>query len=427
MKDGAVEKSRILNIVCVILVVAVMIYLFQDIFNSNYRSYDTMTADEIVQQETVSLNGFVVRDEEYIDGMSSGTVVPLVSDGKRVARGDSVAIVCDSSDEAANYISLKEARAEKERYEALINGTHMNTVDIEKLNIGIEKSYSDLLGATGRLDYSELYEKIAELEDKLAEKQIVTDGNIDYSDKIAAVDKKISELEAENINPSNVEAPLSGYYISHLDGYEKTVNFDSVKGLTVAQVDRVLKANPTTVTGKMGKIVGSYKWYIVSAIESKYTKVLSEGSNMRINLPFYGLNGISVCVESISNESDDGRVVLVLSCNLMNDTYANMRNVDAELILHEYTGYKVPGTAIRSVTADNGARVNVVYILRGDIMTARAVDVIYTPNDDDYVIVDKDTKTVYDEKTKKTLFSAIQRYDEVIVKGRNLENGKSIG
>lgn len=426
MKNDTMKKSKILNIVCVVLVVAVMIYLFQDIFTSNYRSYETMTADEIVQQDKISMKSFIVRDEEYIDGQSSGTVVPLVSDGKRVASGDSVAIICSSSDEATNYMILKEAREEKERYETLVNSTHMNTVDIEKLNMEIEKKYADLLSSTGKLDYSELYTKIANLEDKLAEKQIVTDGNVDYSDKISAVDEKIAELEAKKINPSDVIAPLSGYYISHMDGYEKTINYDSIKEITVSQVDKVLKANPTTVTGKMGKIVGSYKWYIISTIDSKYTKVISVGKNMRINLPFYGIEGIAVSVESISAESD-GRVALVLSCNLMNDTYANMRSVDAELILNEYTGYKVPGTAIRSVTADNGAKVNVVYILRGDIMTARAVDVLYTPKDSDYVIVDSNSKSVYDEKTKKTLYSAIQRYDEVVVKGRNLENGKSIG
>lgn len=426
MNDGKAKKSKLLNIVCVVLVVSIMIYLFHDIFTSNYKSYETMTADEVVQQDKVSMDAFVVRDEEYIDGQNSGTVVPLVSDGKRVASGDSVAIVCSSSDEAANYMVLKEARAEKERYEALINSSHMNTVDIEKLNVEIEKSYADLLSATGKTDYSELYTKIADLEDKLAEKQIVTDGSVDYSDKISAVDKKIAELEAKRINPSDVAAPLSGYYISHLDGYEKTVNYDSINEITVSQVDRVLKANPTTVTGKMGKIVGSYKWYIISTIDSKYTKVLSVGKSMRINLPFYGLEGIAVTVESLSEESD-GRVALVLSCNLMNETYANMRSVNAELVLNEYSGFKVPGTAIRSVTADNGEKVNVVYILRGDVMTARAVDVLYTPKDSDYVIVDSNTKAVYDKKTKKTLYSAIQRYDEVIVKGRNLVNGKSVG
>ncbi len=426
MKDDTNKRRRTVNTVCVVLVVAIMIYLFQDIFHSNFKMYDTMTADEIVEQDTIPLKAFIVRDEEYIDGQSSGTVVPLVSDGKRVASGDSVAIVCRSDEDAANYTALQETIAERERFLALSSRTDEKTVDIEKLNADIGEQYAALMKAAGSSDYSEVNGIISGLEDKLAEKQLVTEENVDFSDKLAAADKKIAELEAKGISPQNVEAPLSGYYISHLDGYEKTTDYENVGKLTVADVDGLLKAEPKSVNGKMGKIVGSYKWYIVSAVDSKYVKVLTPGKSMRINLPFYGIEGITVTVESTSAESD-GRIAIVLSCTLMNDTYANMRTVDAELIMNEYRGYKVPATAVRSVTAENGEKITVVYILRGDIMTARVVDVLYTPKDSDYTVVSAETQSVFDKETKKVLYSAIKRYDEVIVKGRNLENGKSIG
>lgn len=426
MKDDTNKRRRTINTVCVVLVVAIMIYLFQDIFHSNFKMYDTVTADEIVEQETIPLKAFIVRDEEYIDGQSSGTVVPLVSDGKRVASGDSVAIVCRSEEDAADYMALQETIAERERFLALSSRTDDGTVDIEKLNAEIENQYAGLMKATGSSDYRDVNGFISELEDKLAEKQLLTDENVDFSDKLAETDKKIAGLEAKGIHPQNVEAPLSGYYISHLDGYEKTADYENVGKLTVSQIDNLLKAEPKTVSGKMGKIVGSYKWYIVSTVDSKYVKVLTAGKSMRVNLPFYGIEGITVTVESVSGESD-GRIAIVLSCTLMNDTYANMRTVDAELIMDEYRGYKVPSTAVRSVTAENGKKINVVYILRGDIMTARVVDVLYTPKDSDYTVVSASTKSIVDEKTKKVLYSAIKRYDEVIVKGRNLENGKSIG
>lgn len=426
MKDDTNKRRRTVNTVCVVLVVAIMIYLFQDIFHSNFKMYDTVTADEIVQQDKIPLEAFIVRDEEYIDGKSSGTVVPLVSDGKRVASGDPVAIVCKSEEDAANYTALNDAIAERDRFAELSSRTDGKSINVEKLNAEIEEQYAAFMKAAGTSDYSDINGMISELEDKLAQKQLVTDENVDFSDKLADAEKKISELEAEKITPQNVEAPLSGYYISQLDGYEKTADYANIGSITVSQVDSLLKAQPEKASGKMGKIVGGYKWYIVSTIESKYLRIITPGKSMKVNLPYYGINGISVTVESVSEESG-GRIAVVLSCNLMNDTYANMRKVDAELIMNEYRGYKVPATAVRSVTADNGKRVNVVYILRGDIMNARVVDVLYTPKNEDYVIVSKNTKNVVDEKTEEVLYSAIKRYDEVIVKGRNLENGKSIG
>ena len=61
--------------------------------------------------------------------------------------------------------------------------------------------------------------------------------------------------------------------------------------------------------------------------------------------------------------------------------------------------------------------ISVVYILRGDIMNVRKVEIIYDMGD--YVLVSE--KTVAENG-----YSPIKRYDEVIVKGRNLSDGKSI-
>lgn len=427
MKEQSFAKRRFISAVCAILVIAVMVYLFHDIFNANYNNgYETVTTDEVVQQAAVDLKAFIIRDEEYIDGESSGTVVPLVSDGKRVASGDAVAHICKSDKDAADYAALSDAREERERFLTLSNQTELNALDMQKLNINIENNYAELLRTASTNNYSTLSENVKELENQLIEKQLLSQVEIDFSKRIADIDKKIASLEELKINPEQVIAPLSGYYISNIDGYEKTADYSKVDEITVDQVENLLKAKPTEVTGKMGKIVGSYKWYLAATVDSKYEKILTTGKSLKINLPYYGLENVAVRVEHLSPLKDN-KVAIVLSCNLMNETYANMRTVDAQLVLDEYTGYKVPATAVRSVTTDDGRKFSVVYILRGDIMTARVIDIIYTPKDTDYVIVSMKTENVTDPKTKTVLYSAIKRYDEVIVKGRNLENGKSIG
>ena len=104
------KKRTWINIICTVLVVAAFVYLFHDAVRVNRDLYDTETADEAVEQEKLDLNAFIVRDEEYINEKTTGTVVPLIRDGMRVASGDAVARVCNSAEDAADMSALIEAK-----------------------------------------------------------------------------------------------------------------------------------------------------------------------------------------------------------------------------------------------------------------------------------------------------------------------------
>ncbi|MBR5262543.1 MAG: hypothetical protein IKV49_01860 [Clostridia bacterium] len=431
------RDKKLVNTVCTVLVLAVMIYLFQDVFKMNNNTYETETAELATVQEVVDLDAFIVRDEQYLDGNASGTIVPLVADGDRVASSDAVARVCAKQQDAADYAELEEAIKMRDRYIQLNEQTELEALDMQKLNQDIDKAYTKLLEITNSRDYLNLAESIMKFEDSLASKQVLRDGNIDLSEKIAALDKRISELEAKNISATDVLAPVSGYYISNIDGYENTVKYEDISSLSVAVVDNAIRSKPVTVSGKLGKIVSSYKWYIIANIDSKYSKIIDVGDSMKINLPEYGYKDVKVIVEQLS-PAHDGKIAIALSCNAMNETYANMRIEDIKLVIKEYEGYRVKTSAIHTYTpepetttqaADDETtaatttttakekQISVVYIIRGTVMNARRVEVIYT--DGDYSIVSKETKSALGIRP-------IKHYDEVIVKGRNLKNGRSI-
>ncbi len=405
-----------INLICTVLVLAVFVYLFHDAVRVNRNSYDTETADEIVEQEKLDLKAFIVRDEQYIDQKTAGTVVPLIKDGMRVASGDAVARVCNSAEDAANISELIEAKESLARYQELSEQTELNALDMEKLNKEIDAAYTELVKASGNGDYSNLSRNIEELENKFASKQVLKDGTIDLTAKFNELNSKISTLEAKSIGSADVVAPISGYYISNLDGYENAVDYNKISDLTVSKAEKLFEKKPSDVSGQMGKIVGSYKWYLVTVMDSKYALLISEGDTMKINLPYYGFKNVEVVVEKVSTTQND-KVAVAFSCNKMNETYANMRTVDIELVFKEYTGYKINSSSIRREKDEDGKEVDVVYILRGDIMNARRIEIIYDAGD--YVVVS--------EKTEATeSYRPIKRYDEVIVKGRNLSDGKSI-
>lgn len=405
-----------INVICTVLVVAAFVYLFHDVLTMNKNSYDTETADEVTEQEKISLKAFLVRDEEYINQKTTGTVVPLIKDGMRVASGDAVARVCNSSEDAAAVSKLVETKESLARYQEISEQTELNALDMEKLNKAIDASYTELLKTANNGDFSDLTKNTEELENKLASKQILKDGTINLTDKFNKLNAEIQSLEAKNINTSDVIAPLSGYYISNLDGYEGAMDYDKIDSLTVSDAEKLFKRKPDDVSGQMGKIVGSYKWYLVTVMDGKYSLVLNDGDKMKINMPYYGFKNVEVVVEKIS-KTDGGKVAVAFSCNMMNETYANMRIENIELVFREFTGYKVNSSSIHREKDEKNEDIDVVYILRGDIMNARKIEIIYDAGD--YVVVSEDTEA-------KNGFRPIKRYDEVIVKGRNLSDGKSI-
>lgn len=405
-----------INMICTVLVLATFVYLFHDAVRNNRDRYDTETADEVVEQEKLELKAFLVRDEEYINQKTTGTVVPLIKDGMRVASGDAVARVCASDEDAANVSALLEAKESLARYQEISEQTELNALNMEKLNKTIDASFTELVRTSNSGDFFELSRNIEELENKLASKQILKDGTIDLTAKFNELNSKIQTLESKSINTSDVLAPLSGYYISNLDGYENAMDYNKISDLTVSEAEKLFEKKPGDVSGQMGKIVGSYKWYLVTVMDSKYSLLMSEGEKMKINMPYYGFKNVDVVVEKISTTQND-KVAVAFSCNMMNETYANMRTEDIELVFKEYTGYKINSSAIRREKDEKGKEVDVVYILRGDIMNARVIDIIYDAGD--YVIVSEESKAT-------SGYRPIKRYDEVIVKGRNLSDGKSI-
>ena len=410
------KKRTWINIICTVLVVAAFVYLFHDAVRVNRDLYDTETADEAVEQEKLDLKAFIVRDEEYINEKTTGTVVPLIRDGMRVASGDSVARVCNSAEDAADMSALIEAKESLERYQELSEQTELNALDMEKLNKSIDACYTELLKTAANGDFSELDNNVEEMENKLASKQILKDGTINLTEKFNKLNSQIQALEAKKINTADVAAPLSGYYISNLDGYEGAMDYDKISELTVGEVEKLFEQEPADVSGRMGKIVGSYKWYLVTTLESKYALLMDIGDSMKINMPYYGFRDVTVKVESISPEQN-GKVAVAFSCDMMNETYANMRIEDIELVFKEYTGYKINSSSIRREKDSKGNEIDVVYILRGDIMNVRKIEIIYDAGD--YVLVSEETEA-------SNGYRPIKRYDEVIVKGRNLSDGKSI-
>ena len=93
----------------------------------------------------------------------------------------------------------------------------------------------------------------------------------------------------------------------------------------------------------------------------------------------------------------------------MNETYANMRAEDIELVSKSIRATRVNSSSIRREKDEKrGNEIDIVYILRGDIMNARKIEIFMTQA----IMFSSARET----EASNGGYRPIKRYDEVIVK-----------
>ena len=398
------------QITSVVLSIIVISYIVYNAFAYSYSPIDTQRlTEETTIEETIDFKGFALRDEKIIDTSASGTVIPLAHDGKRVANGDDIAVVCQNDDQAAAYTKLESLKQELERYKNINDPDGTQELSADKLNTKISDAYDDIMDAVTTGAYDELPDALTAYADKCATKQILTEGSIDLSAKLTSLENEIATLTAQNINYSSVKAPKSGYYINTIDGYESALSYKDALSLTSQQIESALNAEPAAVSGNsLGKIVESYKWYIVGETESQNSSYFKNSAKITVNFPKEGVNHVTMLVEKADTQGD--KMTVVLSCSLMDETFANMRTEDMQIVTKSHTGYRVPSNVIRFDEDNNTG----IYVLRGKIITFIPVEIIYT--EDDFAIISSSSSNG----------KSVRLYDEVIIKGKDLEDGKVI-
>lgn len=397
------------KIIAVILSVIVIAYMTYNAFAYTYSPVSTeRLTEEASIEQTFDFKGFVMRDETAINSQSGGTSISLAVDGTRVAKGDCIAISCANNDDASVYTRLKAAKEEYNRLVTLNNQNGVNELSSEKLNDEIQTAYGDILNKIFQNDFSTVSKSVEEFNNKSATRQIMSEGSIDLSDAITTLKEEIDSLESKNVKYTEVEAPASGYYINNLDGYETTLNYAEADKLTIEQIEKAVEAEPSEAASASGKLVSSYLWYLAGVVDTKHTKSFPVGKNIIVNFPDEGLENVSMKVESA--EAVNGKLKVILSSTLMNETLANMRIENVEIVEQSYSGYKIPSNAIRFDKENHSG----VYVLRGKIISFIEVEILYSQ--EEYVIV----------SASRTGGRGLKLYDDVVIKGRDVYDGKVI-
>lgn len=410
------KKKKMTRLYTVLAVVVVAMCIYQ-VFKINYSPVKTEVAFEKTISNAVTTQGFVIRDETYIKANAVGTLVPLVADGKRVASGDDVAVVFNSEESARNYAKIRALEEDIAYFESLKNKIGVQTSDVESMDNRIYAACEQyILGMqTGNA------ETFGDYEDAVCEaitsRQLSTGTVIDPTEKLAALKAELAALQAQSGGFVTVKADNPGYYIGHVDGYETAFAYDKAKSATGEEIQALLSGTPTpteALQNCMGKLVDSFNWYLLCVIDSQSAASLSSGSRITVEFPLSSAEAISAEVVSVPNAGTDSAAV-VLRSNLMNPQYAGLRKEQIRLVLQNFTGYRVNNKAIREVEGEKG-----VFILSGNIIKFKKVNIAYSDETYSVCVTPKD-------ENGNPLSGYVSLYDEIIIEGTDLYDGKILG
>ena len=403
------DDKKKMNAVYIVAGVIFIIFFLYQVFKINYQPVKTQVALNKTVASTAVTDAFVVRDEYPIEASVTGTLVPLVEDGKRVASQDDVAVVFTSDEAAKAYNEMEAVKEEIEYFSSLQNKVGVQTADITPLDERIYsacEAYSVAI-SKGNISSYEAYEN--NIRDAMTSRQLSTGTIIDPSARLGELNAKLAQLQGANIGYNTIKAPHPGYYISVADGYESTVDYKNVMSMTTSQISALFDGSKTqkgNVDSYMGKLVDGFNWYLLCVVNYEDAVKLSIGSKAKVEFTMTTAEPINAVVSAICDTAD-GKTGIILKCNLMSTQYASLRTEQIRITFDEHTGFQVPNKAIREVDGQKG-----VFVLNGNIVKFKKINIDYSDSE----------MSVCNNPNNENGF--VELYDNIIVEGTDLYDGK---
>lgn len=409
-----VTKNKIIKYIISILVcIGLAIYLSYHIFYSSSQNIVAEIAYPITEEITLSADGYIMRNEKVLTAPSSGaSAAYYYDDGTKVSVNE--AVVAIYSGENTDHGNV------------LIN-IDKNIDFLKKSNIDTIYKTSDTSSVDARID--ELFYSIrADLEGGnvngvvsnsrtmlmfLNRRMVITGESTGY-------DSKIEALEAERANysatlgsqSSTVTADVSGYFYSTCDGYEDVFTSDICDGMSYDDFIEFTEMSPSDTSESVGKIAYDYSWRLTCPVEKSSLKDFN--LNSYYNVIFESNSGVSINMRLIKiipdTDTDGALLVFESSDNPEGFTFARMQPV--KIVKSSVSGIRVPKSAMRVYDGQSG-----VYILYGSKVRFSQFDIL--AESDNYYIASlpdgSDTK-----------YRQLKRYDNIIVSGKDIYEGKVI-
>ncbi|MBE6788180.1 MAG: hypothetical protein E7539_00780 [Ruminococcaceae bacterium] len=398
-----------------LLAVFLLVFVGYQIYSAVYSPYHTETVSELTHENKIELNGMFLRSEENVTAAHKGYIVHyLYSDGQKVGAGGTVAELYASESDVVNYEKIKELKNLLSLLEESQDQSSVLVTNADQINTQINNKIKEYSQAVYNNDADAIERCKNDLQVLLNRRNIITEKETDFNDYISQVKKEIKTLEGKIKNAlKSVYAQKNGNFVISADGFEKTAQYSKLSSLSAAEIEKFIndEAPQSVADNTIGKLITDFDWHYVFMLpidDSEYHKKIKAGTSLKIRFPDISEKPVNVIVSSVALSEEEGKMAVFVKSNQMTGKFCSARREKAELIFSSVKGYRVPKSAIRIVDGEQG-----VYVVIGQQMMFRKVDVIFEGND--YVVCSAANGS-----------GTLKPFDDVIVKGTDLYDGKTI-
>ena len=372
--------------------------------------FSTSPAYTYQVEQSVTVTGWVVREEQVLTAPDAGILQLSRSEGERVSKGGQVAMVYN--DEAAlrrqEEIETVTARIEQLKY---AKESAMNSEAVLRLDNQIITGILELRSAVTahRLDTADT--SLSELRTYVLKRDYSYSGGEDLDAQLKELEAQLKTLQGQAVTTrKQVRAPVGGLYSAVVDGYETVLTPKTVVGMMPEDIDDLRR--DSSVSSRVGKLVTGDTWYYLFSAPAESLGKMAQGQKVSLRFASAGAEDLEMRVDSIQVD-ENGRAAVLLSSKVKQSHITLLRLQSADIIWNTIEGIRVPAAAVR---VDEDGRTG-IYCVVGMNARFKPVAILYTGGDG-YVLVRGLSDS---EKTR------LRAGDSVIVTAYGLYDGKVVG
>ena len=401
------------RLITVLFAIILCVYVGYQVYQATYTSVEVTNAISHTVYDTIEAEAFVVRDETVIHANSNGYIYYTLENGDRISKNGKIAQVFSDESDALAYQKIQQLNDQIDSLQAIESQGMYDRTNLDVINGQLSADIQSLILSTQQRRYEELEDVRFNLFELLCKRQLTTGKMTTLADSIAALKNKRQELSAtSNGAIATIKSPVAGYFISKTDGKEQLISYDTVLSTTPEQIRRALETtdNESAYTDSVGKVAGDYQWYLLCLLDREDTAGIGVGKKMTVKLPFVSTEPIPVTVAAV-NKDRDGHAAVVLQCVYMSKELSSIRNEAVQIHLHAYTGLYVQDSALQFNEKNEPG----VFVRIGNTCVFRRVEVLYHSESGKYSLCAQTDESGY-----------LKLYDDIIIKGKGLYDGKII-
>jgi len=380
-----------------ICIAAVIILLILSI-TENTKQYLVQSG---TLEHTEITTGYIVKKERTIAKDQAKVLVPVVSEGARIAKNDIIATY--KGNEYKNYEETLN-QMDKEILERMQDLPIVYSSEVDAIEDTIYELVKESVGETS-------YNKMQEYKQKI-NMNINKRANIigELSPTGAEIKQLIEsrnkyEAEAKKSN-DNILAPIPGIVSYTVDGLEEKLSYSDVDSLDYTTIKRTIDEYKQADNTKI-KVVDNYEAYIVIKSSLENAQYIGKGYNYRLRLIEQNNYEFLACLEKVNKLEDGIEVYFKLTNGIEHLT--NLREAEIEVVWDYAQGLIVPPKALNKYEGKDE-----YYVTAIKQSEYQNIPVNIKIENENYVVVKNYTEEQLDEVGLDSEHE-LQLYDRIII------------